>query len=460
MEKRNRPRPGETSRSRPPSRPSTRTGSRLSSRPSSRQPSRPPSTISFALSHQERIDECPSSRIRIKSAGYDARARRTHSTVICPSPRYGRESVQSRSGRRSVQSQSGRRSVQSRSGSRAGNSCLAPSGGKNNENRTSKVRISTIPSKMAVPKKEKSIEERKSVISGRDSRLSVRQSYMERTSLLKLGGPVLKAPSNSVRRESSLGRRKSMAPAKDKTEKESTDEKSENKTRRWVPDTDKHLPGKPFGWKIYQDSDSTKCQIWKVPLATLNYMPIMYKNHLQSQKQLYPTNYKTYDKDFKFYCPTCKEYFKTITEAHKHLLHTDKLRKVKQMFAMQVLIQQQEEEIAEIKAIKAIKKKKKRNSVKRKSTEENEMQEIGEMGEDENRGSGMYPYQRSEEVDSTLYPSAGQIASLPVNNHGRTRGARESMKETISRSRMILNRSQQRLLDLRARQLKSEICIT
>ena len=77
---------------------------------------------------------------------------------------------------------------------------------------------------------------------------------MERTSLLKLGGPVLKAPSNSVRRESSLGRRKSMAPTKDKTEKESTDEKSENKTRRWVPDTDKHLPGKPFGWKIYQDS--------------------------------------------------------------------------------------------------------------------------------------------------------------------------------------------------------------
>merc|ERR1711917_172950 len=236
MEKRNRPRPGETSRSRPPSRPSTRTGSRLSSRPSSRQPSRPPSTISFALSHQERIDECPSSRIRIKSAGYDARTRRTHSTVICPSPRYGRESVQSRSG------------------SRAGKNCLAPSSGKNNENRTSKVRISTIPSKMAVPKKEKSIEERKSVISGRDSRLSVRQSYMERTSLLKLGGPVLKAPSNSVRRESSLGRRKSMAPAKDKTEKESTDEKSENKTRRWVPDTDKHLPGKPFGWKIYQDS--------------------------------------------------------------------------------------------------------------------------------------------------------------------------------------------------------------
>ena len=181
MEKRNRPRPRETSRSRPPSRPSTRTGSRLSSRPSSRQPSRPPSTISFALSHQERIDECPSSRIRIKSAGYDARVRRTNSTVICPSPRYGRESVQSRSGRRSVQSQSGRRSVQSRSGSRAGKNCMAPSGGKNNENKTSKVRISTIPSKMAVPKKEKSIEERKSVISGRDSRLSVRSGLLGRS---------------------------------------------------------------------------------------------------------------------------------------------------------------------------------------------------------------------------------------------------------------------------------------
>ena len=189
MEKRNRPRPGETSRSRPPSRPSTRTGSHLSSRPSSRQPSRPPSTISFALSHQERIDECPSSRIRIKSAGYDAGARRTHSTVICPSPRYGRESVQSRSGRRSVQSQSGRRSVQSQSGrrsvqsrsaSRTGKNYLTPSGGKNNENRTSKVRISTIPSKMAVPRKEKSIEERKSVISGRDSRLSVRTGLLGR----------------------------------------------------------------------------------------------------------------------------------------------------------------------------------------------------------------------------------------------------------------------------------------
>ena len=90
------------------------------------------------------------------------------------------------------------------------------------------------------------------------------------------------------------------------------------------------------------------------------------------------------------------------------------------------------------------------------------LQEIGEMGEDENRGSGMYPYQRSEEVDSTLYPSAGRIVSLPVNNqyNDRTRGARESMKETISRSRMISNRSQKRLLDLRARQLKSEICIT
>ena len=86
----------------------------------------------------------------------------------------------------------------------------------------------------------------------------LRQSYLERTSLIKLGGPVLKAPSVPVRRESSSqnqGRRKSMAAGKDKTEKESTEnEKSENKTRRWVPDTDKHLPGKPFGWKIYQDS--------------------------------------------------------------------------------------------------------------------------------------------------------------------------------------------------------------
>ena len=43
--------------------------------------------------------------------------------------------------------------------------------------------------------------------------------------------------------------------------------------------------------------------------------------------------------------------------AHKHLLHTDKLRRVKQMFAMQVLIQQQEEELAEVKAIKGFKKK-------------------------------------------------------------------------------------------------------
>ena len=53
-------------------------------------------------------------------------------------------------------------------------------------------------------------------------------------------------------------------------------------------------------------------------------------------------------------------------------------------------------------------------------------QEIGEMGEDENRGSGMYPYQHSEEVASALYPSAGRIASIPVNNqyNGRTCGAR------------------------------------
>ena len=115
--------------------------------------------------------------------------------------------------------------------------------------------------------------------------------------------------------------------------------------------------------------ESTKCQIWKVPLATLNYsklsqegqiqsgqvqrgtpgtahfrldlskqylvsdisnnskfsVPIMYKNHLQSQKQLYPTNYKTYDKDFKFYCPTCKEYFEDLTEgrAPQTAVHND-----------------------------------------------------------------------------------------------------------------------------------------
>ena len=103
--------------------------------------------------------------------------------------------------------------------------------------------------------------------------------------------------------------------------------------------------------------------------------------------------------------------------------------------------------------------KKRVSSIKRKETEENEMrlQEVSEMGEDENRGSGIYPYRRSEETDtgSTLYPSAGRIASLPVNNqyNGRTRGAKESMMETISRSRMISNRSKQRLLDLRARQL-------
>ena len=40
----------------------------------------------------------------------------------------------------------------------------------------------------------------------------------------------------------------------------------------------------------------------------------MYKNHLQSHKQTYLTNYYTYDKDFEFYCPECKKYFKNLTE--------------------------------------------------------------------------------------------------------------------------------------------------
>ena len=147
MEKRSRPRTTETVRSRPPS--------SQSLRPCSRQPPRPPSTISFALSYQERNDECPSSRIRIKSG--HARTRRTSSrSDICPSPRHGRDFVQS---------QSGRRSVQSRSGSRASTRCLAPSGGRNTVSKagTSKLTVA----------KEKSIEERKSV-AGRSSRLSVR----------------------------------------------------------------------------------------------------------------------------------------------------------------------------------------------------------------------------------------------------------------------------------------------
>jgi len=371
----------------------------------------------------------------MKSAGYDARTRRTPAAVICPSPRHGRESVHSGSGRSSVQS---------RSTSRASKGCMAPSAGKNAANRTSKV--PKPPSQMMITV-DKSIEERKSTMGGRGSRLSVRQSYMSRTSALKIGPSVLKAPSSTARRESS-SRRASMAPTKNKTEKESEDKNPENKTRKWVPDPDKGLNGKPFGWKIYQDTESTKCQIWKVPLATINYKPIMYKNHLQSQKQLYPTNYKTYDTDFKFYCPTCKEYFKTLTEAHKHLLHTDKVRKVKQMFAMQVFIQQSTEEVAEVKAAKGFKKKKKRISRKRTETEQNEMrlEEVGEMGEDEYRESGMYP--NTGEADSTLQPSAGRIRSLPVNNQYRG-----SMRETISRSRIISNRSQRKLLDLRARHL-------
>ena len=91
---------------------------------------------------------------------------------------------------------------------------------------------------------------------------------MERTSALKLGQPppLLKTPSVKHRKESiAQGRRGSVNPSKnkDKTEKES-EEKTEHKTRRWVPDTDKALPGKPFGWKIYQDSVwfSLACSDW------------------------------------------------------------------------------------------------------------------------------------------------------------------------------------------------------
>ena len=79
---------------------------------------------------------------------------------------------------------------------------------------------------------------------------------MERTSAVKLGQPppLLKTPSVKHRKESiSQGRRGSVNPSKNKTEKES-EEKTENRSRRWVPDPDRGLPGKPFGWKIYQDS--------------------------------------------------------------------------------------------------------------------------------------------------------------------------------------------------------------
>ena len=34
----------------------------------------------------------------------------------------------------------------------------------------------------------------------------------------------------------------------------STNEKSEDKTLKWAPDTDKNLTGKPFGWEIYRFS--------------------------------------------------------------------------------------------------------------------------------------------------------------------------------------------------------------
>ena len=77
------------------------------------------------LTQQE--DECPSSRKKVKPARYDVRAGRTPSTVVRPSPRYGRKSVQLQSGRPSSQSQSG---------SRPQNDCLAPSYGQNIENKT------------------------------------------------------------------------------------------------------------------------------------------------------------------------------------------------------------------------------------------------------------------------------------------------------------------------------------
>ena len=186
MEKRSRSASGETlSRSRPPSRPSTR--------PSSRQPPRPPSTISFALSHQERIDECPSSRIRITSG--HARTRRTSSrSDTCPSPRHGRNSttVQSPSGRPTqitAQSKSGetsmsrsrptsRPSPRPRSCSRTPTSrdCLAPSSGRKT---VSKARLSKI-----TISKEPSAEERKSTLAtGRNSRLSIRTVRAPRTHL-------------------------------------------------------------------------------------------------------------------------------------------------------------------------------------------------------------------------------------------------------------------------------------
>ena len=154
MEKRSRPRTCETARLHPPS--------NANLRPCSRQPSRPPSTISFALSYQERNDECPSSRIRIKSG--HARTRRTSSRPdICPSPRYGRDSIQSRSGCRSVQS---------RSGSRASSSCLAPSGARNTVSKAGLSKLSVA--------KEKSVEERKSIAGGRSSRLSIRTAGLHR----------------------------------------------------------------------------------------------------------------------------------------------------------------------------------------------------------------------------------------------------------------------------------------
>ena len=79
--------------------------------------------------------------------------------------------------------------------------------------------------------------------------------------------------------------------------------------------------------------------------------------------------------------------------------------------------------------------------------------------EDEFRENGTYPnhIRISTETDSPIYPSAGrnlrslsiQSLELPVNNIGQSRGARESTQKIISRSRVISNRTQRRLLDLR-----------
>jgi len=209
--------------------------------------------------------------------------------------------------------------------------------------------------------------------------MSIRQSYLDRISSVKLHTPLLKPlkpPSPPIKRESSA-RKASVALAKKKTE----EEKAEEKKRRWVPDPEKSLTGKPFGWKIYQESDSTKCQIWKVPLPNLNYVHTSYKNHLQSHKQSYTSNYFTYDTDFKFYCPACEQYFTTRADGYRHMLHMEKIRRVKLAFANQVIIQQQEDDVQETKPTKQ-KRKRKKSILKKKENEENEMR-LEEMEDEE-----------------------------------------------------------------------------